>query len=80
MNVVNPMNILCGVRRVGVKAFGATTEAMKMGKPYQTRLDPAPGPPADAEGDFLSLPEWKPSDPRPANWPPHIHAPRIEET
>lgn len=42
---------------------------------YQTRLDPPPGPPADA-GNFLPLPEWKPGQPRPANWPRHIHAPR----
>lgn len=43
---------------------------------YRTRLDPPPGPPADAAGNFLPLPEWKPGQPRPANWPRHIHAPR----
>ncbi len=43
---------------------------------YQTRLDPPPGPPADAAGNFLPLPEWKPGQPRPADWPRHIHAPR----
>ena len=43
---------------------------------YKTRLDPPPGPPADAAGKFLPLPEWKPGQTRPANWPRHIHAPR----
>lgn len=43
---------------------------------YRTRLDPPPGPPADAAGNFLALPEWLPGQPRPANWPRHIHAPR----
>ncbi len=49
---------------------------MKTGKPYQTRLDPPSGPPADGEGNFLPLPQWLPEQPRPANWPPHIHGPR----
>ncbi len=39
------------------------------------RLDPAPGPPA-AEGNFLPLPQWLPSQPQPADWPPHIHGPK----
>ncbi len=49
---------------------------MKTGKPYQTRFDPPPGPPADAEGNFLPLPQWLPGQPRPADWPSHIHPPR----
>ena len=51
-------------------------EAIRTGKSYQTRLDPPPGPPADAEGNFLPLPQWLPGQARPANWPPHIHPPR----
>jgi len=27
-------------------------------------------------GNFLPLPEWKPSHPKPPNWPPHIHPPK----
>lgn len=43
---------------------------------YRRRLGPSPGPSADAAGNFLPLPEWKPVQSRPANWPRHIHAPR----
>ncbi len=43
---------------------------------YETRLNPPPGPPADAEGNFLPLPQWLLGQPQPADWPPHIHAPR----
>ena len=46
-------------------------EAVKPGKPYQTRLDPPP----DAEGNFPPLPQWLPGEPQPADWPTHIHAP-----
>ena len=52
------------------------SEAMKTGQPYQTRLDPPTGPAADAKGNFLPLPEWLPSEPRPTDWPPRIYAPR----
>lgn len=50
--------------------------AIDTGEPYQTKLDPPPGPPADEAGNFLPLPEWNPGEPRPANWPRHIHAPK----
>jgi len=50
--------------------------AIRTGKPYQTRLNPPPGTPADENGNFLPLPEWKPGQPKPPNWPPHIHPPR----
>ena len=46
------------------------------GRPYQTSLDPPPGPPADAEGNFLPLPQWLPGQPQPPDWPPHIHPPK----
>ena len=32
--------------------------------------------PADAEGNFLSLPQWLPGHPQPADWPQHIHPPK----
>jgi len=38
---------------------------------YQSRLDPLPGPPMDAEGNFIPMAQWDR-----ANWPPHIHLPR----
>jgi len=50
--------------------------AIDTGEPYQTLLDPPPGPPADEHGNFLPLPEWKPGHPKPPNWPPHIHPPK----
>lgn len=51
-------------------------QAIDYGEPYQTLLDPPPGPPADEHGNFLPFPEWKPSQPKPPNWPPHIHPPK----
>ena len=59
-----------------LESYDEMAEAMKTGKPYETRLDPPPGPPADAEGTFLPLPQWLPGQPQPADWPPHIHAPK----
>ena len=50
--------------------------AIATSEPYQTLLDPPPGPPADEHGNFLPLPEWKPGHPKPPNWPPHIHPPK----
>ncbi len=43
---------------------------------YKTRLDPPPGPPADADGNFLPLPQWLPGEPQPPDWPSHIHPPK----
>jgi hypothetical protein len=50
--------------------------AMDTGEPYQSLLDPPPGPPADEHGNFLPLPEWKPGHRKPPTWPPHIHPPK----
>jgi len=63
-------------KRVILEIYDEMAEAMRTGKPYQTRLDPPPGPPADEHGNFLPLPEWKPGQPKPANWPSHIHPPK----
>lgn len=38
---------------------------------YQTALNPPPGPPTDAEGNFIPMDQWDR-----ANWPAHIHQPR----
>lgn len=43
---------------------------------FRTCADQPPRAPADAHGNFLPLPAWKPGQPRPADWPPHIHPPR----
>lgn len=40
------------------------------------RLLPFPDPPANEHGNFHPLPEWKPGQPKPPNWPPHIHLPK----
>lgn len=53
-----------------LEIYDAMAEAIRTGKPYQTRLDPPPGPPA------ASLLDWQPGQPRPADWPSHIHPPR----
>lgn len=51
--------------------YDAMKTAMETGAPYQTPLDPPPGPPADADGNFIPVHHWDPD-----NWPPHIHQPR----
>lgn len=50
--------------------YDAMQTAISTGQPYQTLLDPPPGPPV---GGF---PEWKPGDEQPSDWPSHIHAPK----
>jgi hypothetical protein len=47
--------------------------AIDAGHPYQTRLEPTPGPPTDADGNFIPMAQWDES-----NWPSHIHPPRTE--
>ncbi len=57
-------------KRVILEIYDAMQGSVRTGQPYQTRLDPPPGPPA------VSLPDWQPGHPRPYNWPPNIHPPR----
>lgn len=38
---------------------------------YQTRLNPPPGPPCDAQGYFIPMTQWDR-----ASWPSHIHPPK----
>ena len=57
-------------QRVILEIYDAMAESTRTGQPYQTRLDPPPGPPA------TDLPEWPTAAERPVNWPSHIHAPR----
>ena len=51
--------------------YDAMTESIRTGVPYQTQLDPAPGPPTDADGNFVPMAQWDT-----ANWPRHIHPQR----
>ncbi|MGA2264614.1 MAG: hypothetical protein ABSH28_24690, partial [Acidobacteriota bacterium] len=57
-------------KRVILEIYKALAESSRTGHPYQTRLNPPPGPPAEG------LPDWAPGNPRPPNWPPHVHPPR----
>ena len=63
-------------KRVILEIYDEMAEAMRTGKPYQTHLDPPPGPPVDEHGNFIPLPEWNPGLPKPSCWPSHIHPPR----
>jgi hypothetical protein len=65
-------------KRVILEIYDEMAEAIRTGIPYKTRLNPPPGPPADEKGNFLPLPEWPPGQPKPANWPSHIHLPKKE--
>jgi hypothetical protein len=49
---------------------------IRTGQPYQIRLDPYLGAPADTAGNSLPLTELKSGQPRPPNWPLHFHPPR----
>lgn len=60
-------------KRVILEIYDEIQEAMRTGQPYQTRLDPLPGPPIDNEGNFIPMTQWDR-----ANWPTHIHQPREE--
>lgn len=51
--------------------------AIDSGQPYQTPLNPLPGPPMDVDGNFVSIYCWDRD-----NWPPDIHSmhPEWEES
>ena len=61
-------------KRVILEIYDEMAQAIETGQPYQTRLDPPPGPPTDAEGNFIPMAEWDQS-----NWPSHIHLPKTSE-
>ena len=54
-----------------LEIYDEMAEAIRTGQPYQTRLDPPPGPPTDTESNFIPMAQWDKS-----NWPSHIHPPR----
>ena len=53
--------------------YDAMTESIRTGVPYQTRLDPPPGPPTDTDGNFIPYTEWTAE----LNTS-HIHQPRVD--
>lgn len=53
-----------------LEIYDALAESQRTGRPYQTRLNPPPGPPVGSDGCFVSY-ESVASNP-----PPHLHLPR----
>ena len=51
-------------KRVILEIYDAMQEAIRTGQPYRTCLDPPPGPPTDARGNYI----------QPADWTPEIRA------
>jgi hypothetical protein len=58
-------------KRVILEIYDALQQAIRTGKPYQSRLTPLPGPLCDAEGKFIPMEEWDYT-----HWPIHIHPPK----
>ncbi|EMI54987.1 Eco57I restriction-modification methylase domain-containing protein [Rhodopirellula sallentina] len=54
-----------------LEIYDEMATAIATGVPYQTRLDPPPGPPTDEAGNFIPMAQWDQN-----NWPSHIHRPR----
>jgi hypothetical protein len=61
-------------KRVILEIYDAMQEAIRTGRSYQSRLDPPPGPPRDAESNFVRYAQIA------DNPPPHIHLPRDAAT
>lgn len=57
-----------------LRIYDQMAESITTGQPYQTQLQPPPGPPTDEEGNFIPLANWDE-----ANWPRHVHQPREAE-
>lgn len=51
-----------------LRIYDSMQRAIATGQPYETLLDPAPGPPCDADGSFTSMYQFDRD-----NWPVHIH-------
>lgn len=54
-----------------LEIYDKMAECIATGKEYKTILDPPPGPPCDAQGNFIPMSKWDKK-----NWPSHIHPPR----
>jgi hypothetical protein len=59
-------------RRI-LEIYDAMATATRTATPYQTQLNPPPGPPADANGNFIPMSQWSSS-----NWASHTHSTRGE--
>lgn len=57
-------------KSVVLAIYDAMQESIRTGQPYRTRIDPPPGPPVDANGNFVDYLDIA------DNPPPHIHLPR----
>ena len=58
-------------KRVILEIYDAMQEAIDTGQPYQTLLDPPPGPPSDSDSRSIPMENWDKS-----HWPSYIHRPR----
>jgi hypothetical protein len=56
--------------------YDQMAEAITTGQPYQTKLNPPPGPPTDTEANFLPMAEW--TDETWQTYASVIHQPRTE--
>jgi hypothetical protein len=61
-------------KRIILEIYDAMQESIRTGKPYQTRLNPLPGPPVDARNKYIPMDQWDYN-----NWPSHIHLPRVKK-
>ncbi|MBV10921.1 MAG: hypothetical protein CMN21_17095, partial [Rubinisphaera sp.] len=61
-------------KRTILEIYDQMAEAIRTGQPYQTQLNPPPGPPTDKEGNFIPVAQWTPD----LNTS-HIHPPREAE-
>ncbi len=57
-------------KRVILEIYDAMVEAIRTAQPYQSRVDPLPGPPMDAAGTMMSMYQLDRGD-----WPSHLHPP-----
>lgn len=54
-----------------LEIYDQMLQARREGREWQSPLDPPPGPPTDAEGNFIPMAEW-------THHPSHIHPPKGE--
>lgn len=54
-----------------LEIYDQMTHCLGNNTEYRTTLNPPPGPPCDAEGNFIPVEQWDKN-----NWPKHIHLDR----
>ena len=57
-------------KRVVLEIYDALAESIRTGQPYQSRVNPLPGPPMDTVGTMMSMYQLDRSE-----WPTHLHPP-----